>query len=151
MASIRVARAGLSDLDALAPLFDAYRVFYGQSKDLIAAKAFVNDRLSKEDGVIFMAWSGSTAVGFTQLYPTYSSVSMQAFYILIDLFVHPDHRKKGIGALLLEAAQAFASQNGMKGLALETANDNPAQKLYERLGWKKDTEFLHYFWTAPKT
>ncbi|HAI44518.1 MAG TPA: GNAT family N-acetyltransferase, partial [Maribacter sp.] len=36
--------------------------------------------------------------------------------------------------------------NGYKGLALETAIDNPAQKLYEKLDWEKDSHCFHYFW-----
>jgi hypothetical protein len=37
-------------------------------------------------------------------------------------------------------------QTNAKGLALSTATDNPAQYLYERLGWEKETGFLNYFW-----
>lgn len=80
-----------------------------------------------------------------QLYPVFSSVSLASFYILNDLYVDPKQQNKGIGEALLNRAIKFSKDKNSKGLALETAKDNPAQKLYERMGWKKDSKFLHYF------
>ncbi|MEM7381595.1 MAG: GNAT family N-acetyltransferase, partial [Bacteroidota bacterium] len=94
------------------------------------------------------AYSNETAIGFTQLFTSFSSVSMQAVYILNDLFVDPEYRKQGVGELLLNRAKDHCIEYNYKGLALETAVDNPAQKLYERLGWVKDSHCFHYFWTA---
>jgi len=73
---------------------------------------------------------------------------MQPIFVLNDLFVSDQHRKKGIGEALLNHAKHYCKELGYKGLALETATDNPAQDLYERLGWKKDVLCFHYFWTA---
>jgi len=73
---------------------------------------------------------------------------MQAIYVLNDLYVLPDYRKKRIGEALLNEAKEYCSAMGYKGLALETAIDNPAQKLYERLGWEKDVHCFHYFWSS---
>ena len=145
-----IKQATALDIDRIAPLFDAYRVFYGQESDVEAAKAFLLERLKKEENIVFIALKNNVAVGFTQLYPTFSSVSMRQFYILNDLFVAPEVRKKGIGEQLLNHAKEFCQINNSKGLALETAADNPAQKLYERLGWEKDEAYLHYFWNNPK-
>ena len=47
---------------------------------------------------------------------------------------------------LLNKAKAFAISENAKGLTLETEVTNPAQKLYERLDWIKDTEVFHYTW-----
>lgn len=140
----------LSDLDLIAPLFDAYRVFYKQPSDLDTARAFLKTRLAQNESVIFLAIRDGKPSGFTQLYLTFSSVSMQPFYILNDLFVIPEFRKKGIGEALLNHAKEFCKSKNYKGLALETATNNPAQKLYERLGWEKDEDYFHYFWKNPK-
>jgi len=145
---ISVIKATTSHIDQLAVLFDQYRVFYKQASDLRAATEFLDERFLKNESVVFMAYLDEEAVGFTQLYTSFSSVSMQAIYVLNDLFVSPAHRKKGIGAALLNKAKAHCKQMRFKGLALETAVDNPAQELYERLGWKKDVQCFHYFWTA---
>ena len=86
--------------------------------------------------------------GFTQLYSSYSTVSLRPIFILNDLYVYNEFRKKGIGEVLLNGAKDYCIFSDYKGLALETAINNPAQKLYERLGWKKNTSSLYYFWEA---
>lgn len=144
---MEIVKATLTHLDAVAGLFNEYRIFYNQKTDIDAATAFLKDRITKNQSVILLAIDeNDEKVGFTQLYPTYSSVSLQPFYILNDLFVKPSIRSKGVGETLLKAAKELCVIENCKGLALETATDNPAQKLYERLNWKQDGNFLHYFW-----
>ena len=145
---ITVSRANTAHISELIPLFDAYRVFYKQESDVRSARAFLEARLKNDEAVIFMAHSENIPIGFTQLFTSFSSVSMKPVFILNDLYVHSDFRKKGVGELLLNAAKAHCKELKYKGLALETAIDNPAQKLYERLGWEKDLHCYHYFWTA---
>ncbi|WP_190809028.1 GNAT family N-acetyltransferase [Flagellimonas sp. S3867] len=144
---MEIRRASLQDLELIVPLFDAYRVFYEQKSDLEAARIFLKKRFSKDETVIFLALDKGKPIGFTQLYMTFSSVSLQPFFILNDLFVAPEARKLGVGEALLNSAKEHCKQMGYKGLALETGVDNPAQKLYERLGWEKDEAYLHYFWS----
>ncbi len=136
-------------ISELTPLFDQYRVFYEQTSNLEAAKAFLTLRIKQNESVIFMAYEGEVAIGFTQLYTTFSSVSMRPFYVLNDLYVNAEYRKKGVGEALLNCAKKHCLEKGYKGLALETAPNNPAQHLYERLGWTKQSN-LFYFWDAPK-
>ena len=147
--TINIVRAKQSDIQVLVPLFDQYRVFYGQNSNPSAASDFLEKRFANNESIVFLAWVKSRAVGFTQLFTTFSSVSMQSVFILNDLYVVPEHRGEGIGRALLFRAQQYCISEGYKGLALETAMNNPAQKLYNRMGWEKDTEFLHYFWSAP--
>jgi len=138
-------RAELDDLDALAPLFDAYRRFYGQPSDIAGARAFLADRFKRGESVIFLAVVDGAIVGFTQLYPSFSSVSMKRLWVLNDLFVTPDARKSGAGRALLERAERWAAETGAKGLTLSTQLTNlSAQRLYEACGWTKDDEFIHY-------
>lgn len=143
---MRVMRAGLEHLDVLVPLFDGYRQFYQQPSNLEGAREFLSERLERGESVIFLALSDSAeGLGFTQLYPSFSSVSMRRLWILNDLFVAPMARKLGVGQALMERARAFALESGAKGLTLQTAVDNlPAQSLYESLGWRRETEFYTY-------
>lgn len=143
--SLQVIPAGLEHLEALAPLFDGYRQFYKQESDLTGAKAFLEARLQREESVVFLALEGTEALGFTQLYPSFSSVSMARLWILNDLFVNPAARGKGVGEALLARAAEFARETGAVGLQLETATDNyPAQGLYQRAGWRRETAFYTY-------
>jgi len=139
-----IRRASGNDVDAIAPLFDAYRQFYRQASDPTAARGFLRDRLSNEESVVLVAEEDGMAVGFTQLYPLFSSVSLGPIFVLNDLFVVPSHRRKRVGARLLEAARALGEAAGAHYLELSTAVDNPAQRLYESSGWVADREFLHY-------
>lgn len=145
-----IKKATISDLERIVPLFDAYRVFYKQKSDFELARRFLKERFANNESVIFIALEDEEPIGFTQLYKTFSSVSLQLSYILNDLYVSPNHRKKGVGEALLNQAKLHCQEMGYKGLALETASDNPAQKLYERLSWENDASYIHYFWKNSK-
>jgi GNAT superfamily N-acetyltransferase len=142
---VRTVRAELDDLDALVPLFDGYRRFYGQPPDPDAARTFLADRIKRGESVIFLAVADGEIVGFTQLYPSFSSVSLKRLWVLNDLFVEPDARRSGAGRALLLRAERWATETGAKGLTLSTQITNlSAQRLYESCGWTQDDEFLHY-------
>lgn len=147
----RVVQVSVQRVDLVAPLFDAYRQFYGQAPDLAGARRFLVERLSRGESVIFAAVEDGQALGFTQLYPSFSSVSMKAIWILNDLFVAAEARHRGVGARLLRAARDHAMQTGAFRLELATAVTNTtAQALYERDGWQRNTAFLHYEYELPK-
>src|SRR6266436_9439203 len=143
---IDVVEGDISLVDEVVPLFDGYRRFYGQTSDPPGIRAFLQERFVRHDSVVFLARTPEgRAVGFVQLYPSFSSVSMQRLWILNDLFVVPEARRRGIARALMSRAQAFARESRAKGLVLETAVDNhAAQALYESLGWHRQTEFCTY-------
>lgn len=144
--NIRIVQATINELEELATIFDQYRVFYKQDSNLAEAKSFLFDKFEHRESVIFLAKADERIVGFTQLYPSFSSISMQRSWILNDLFVASDYRQYGIGRLLLNKAREHAVATRAKGLALSTAMDNPiAQSLYESLGYEKDDQFYHYY------
>jgi GNAT superfamily N-acetyltransferase len=137
-------RVTAEQVDLIVSLFDAYRQFYGQTPDLEGARRFLAERLGRGESVIFAVIEDGRALGFTQLYPSFSSVSMKPIWILNDLFVADGARRRGVGARLLQAAREMALRTGTARLALSTAVTNTkAQALYERDGWRRDTEFLH--------
>lgn len=143
---MNILQAQLEHIDDLATLFDGYRQFYRQDSNLEKAKTFLSERIKNKESVIYIAYIDNKAVGFTQLYPLFSSVSMQRMYILNDLFVDGSIRSKGVGQALIQAAKDFCIQKGYKGLGIQTENTNPAQHLYERVGFVKDPD-LQFFWT----
>jgi ribosomal protein S18 acetylase RimI-like enzyme len=143
---IRVRRADLPDLDRVAVLFDLYRQFYGAPADLGLAREFLSRRLERSESVILVAARGDQLpVGFTQMYPTFCSVSAAPIYVLYDLYVEISARRGGIGRALLNASTAHARDTGAVRLELATARTNhAAQALYEALGWTRDDEFHRY-------
>jgi ribosomal protein S18 acetylase RimI-like enzyme len=145
--TLRIRRATVDDVEALAPLFDGYRQFYRQPSDLSRARAFLLDRLSRSESVVYLAEIEGRAspVGFTQLYPSFTSVSTGRAWILNDLYVSPDARRYGVGRALLDRARDHAVETGAIYLELATEVSNAtAQRLYESLGWVREVGFHHY-------
>jgi GNAT superfamily N-acetyltransferase len=142
---IDVIRASLEHIDQLTPLFDGYRQFYRQPSDLDGARQFLTERLANDESVIFLAVMDDSALGFTQLYPLFSSVSMRSLWLLNDLYVTPEGRRRGVATALMERARQFSIETGAKGLNLATEISNiAAQALYEGQGWTRDERFYHY-------
>lgn len=141
---IELRRATEGDVPHLVPLFGAYREFYRQRPEPRAEDAYLADRIIREEAVVFLAERSGEAIGFTLLYPSFSSISLRPIWVLNDLYVRPAERRNGVGALLIRRAVEFARVSGAEYLTLETAKDNPAQRLYEAEGWRRDEEFLHY-------
>jgi GNAT superfamily N-acetyltransferase len=141
-----------TNVGLIAPLFDAYRQFYGQPPDPEVALGFLCERLQRGESVIFAVIDGENAIGFTQLYPSFSSVSLKPIWILNDLFVAEKARRRGVGARLLKAAVRHAQQTGAVRLVLCTGVENTAaQALYEQEAWQKDLAFFHYKYELSKT
>ncbi len=146
MSTISIRQAALADIEALSVLFDGYRQFYGRDSDVPAAKKFLIERFGNGESVLFIAHDGSEPIGFTQLYPSFSSVSLGRIYVLNDLFVNELGRRKGVGAKLLAAAADFAHTVGAIRLGLSTALTNTsAQALYEAEGWERDDDFFYTY------
>jgi GNAT superfamily N-acetyltransferase len=149
---LQLIRVTSEKVGLIAPLFDAYRQFYGQTPDLEGARRFLFERLQRGESIIYAVVEDESALGFTQLYPSFSSVSLKPIWILNDLFVVEKARRQGIGARLLLAARDHALQHGAVRLVLSTAVENAtAQALYEQQGWQKETAFLHYKFELSKT
>jgi|SRR5579884_1636795 len=146
---VAVVQVDPDQVDLVAPLFDGYRQFYGRASDLAGARAFLGERLENNESVIFLALierdGQAVPVGFTQLYPIFTSTGMRRTWLLNDLFVAPDARGLGVGRALLTHARDYAAETGAAGLTLQTAVTNTAaQALYESLGWTRDVEFYTY-------
>jgi len=143
---MKILRAEANHAGLIAPLFDQYRQFYRMSADEAGAEKFLRERMQKNESVIFVATDDAgAALGFTQLYPSFSSTVMKRLWILNDLYVVPQYRRSGVAKALMERARQWGIETGAAELMLETAVDNEkAQRLYESLGWKRDTEFLTY-------
>lgn len=138
-------QATIEDLQGVSELFNLYRMFYQQESDLDGAKSYISSRIKNQESVIFVVKEDQQYTGFTQLYPTFSSISMKRAWILNDLYVASEARKKGVGEILLQKVKEYAVETGANSVSLSTAPDNfAAQRLYERNGYTQDTQFLHY-------
>jgi ribosomal protein S18 acetylase RimI-like enzyme len=143
---VLIRQANVDDLDLIVPMFEAYRQFYKQPPDLELARAFLLERFQHNQSIIFLALDlNGYPLGFTQLYPSFSSGLAKRIFVLNDLFVVSEARRRKVGHLLLQAAAEFGRKVGAARLTLSTALDNaPAQALYEFSGWQQDNVFCTY-------
>jgi len=139
-----IRRAKKKDIHKLSVLFDKYRIFYKQESDVENARSFLKKRLKRKESVIFVAEERDELIGFTQLFPIFSSVSMKRTWLLNDLYVNEKSRGIGAATKLLEAAKEFGIETNSKWILLQTAEDNfTAQKVYEKNGWIKEMDFFY--------
>src|SRR5699024_595415 len=118
---MKIIQATLEDLDTLTELFNLYRLFQKQESDEIGS------------------------AGFALLYPSFTSVGMQRSWILNDLYVKESFRNQGVAHELLHEVIEFAKSTNANGVALETCDDNyVAQRLYEKVGFKKEENLFYY-------
>lgn len=146
---ITIRTATLKDLSGLAQLFNQYRIFYKQESDIAAAWQFLSDRITGNEAVIFVAEEGEGGlVGYTQLFPLFSSVRLKRMWLLNDLFVMQSRRGRGISKLLIDAAKQLAMDTNACGLLLDTAKSNTiGNKLYPAVDFKLEESTNYYFWT----
>jgi ribosomal protein S18 acetylase RimI-like enzyme len=71
---------------------------------------------------------------------------------VIDIALLPEHRRKGIGGGLLRGLLDEAAAGG-KSVTIHVERNNPARRLYERLGFEHERdEGLYWFmrWRPPR-
>ncbi|MBW0160364.1 MAG: GNAT family N-acetyltransferase [Sediminibacterium sp. Gen4] len=144
-----VRTAVIKDIDQLTILFEAYRIFYGMHPDAKEARKFLEERLTKGDSVIILSECNTIISGFLQLYPIFSSTKMKRLWLLNDLFVDKELRRKGCSIKLIKAAQEFCIQTNACGLLLETEKTNfAANRLYQKLDFQVDQNHNYYTWIS---
>lgn len=142
---MHVIRATTSDVPLAAPLFAAYREFYGEPYDLAPATAFLTLRLERGESIVLLALEGENVVGISQIYPAFSSTRLAPIWILNDLFVTEDARGSGAADALLETAANLGQEAGAIAIELSTAHTNlRAQSVYARHGYQLDEKYRSY-------
>ena len=152
MCNIIVRQAGEADIEALAEVVKRYRDFQGVARqDMQEIKKFLHERIENSESVILIAVHepARAIVGFVQLYPVFSTVSLQRQWLLNDFYVDEKDRNAGIGSLLMEAVKTHF-RGKAKGFILVAAKANTgAKRFYNKHGWKTDTfDFYCYFYDA---
>jgi GNAT superfamily N-acetyltransferase len=144
---IIIRRGAEPDLPGISQLFDQYRVFYKRESDLPSAERFLRERMENGESVIFVAASGNRLIGFTQLYPLFSSTRMKRLWLLNDLYVLLEFRGRGVSKQLLEAAKDLSRVTGAAGLLLETEKSNTiGNHLYPAAEFEKYEGNNFYWW-----
>ncbi|MGH8438937.1 MAG: GNAT family N-acetyltransferase [Pseudomonas sp.] len=145
---MRIIKATLEHLDLLAPLFVKYREFYGQLPYPDSSRSFLEKRLERGESIIYLALADdddNKLMGFCQLYPSFSSLSLKRVWILNDIYVAEDSRRMLVADHLMREAKKMAKETNAVRLRVSTSNDNEvAMKTYESIGFREDNEFKSY-------
>ena len=144
---MKIIQANETHIDQLVELFDAYRVWYRKTSDKSNARTFLLERMQSKESVIYVAEDDNgNLVGFTQLYPIFSSTRMKRMWLLNDLFVHPENRGLGISKMLINQAKDLAKSNIACGILLETEKSNDiGNQLYPKMDFELESNNF-YFW-----
>lgn len=145
---MRIIRATLEHLDLLAPLFVSYREYYGQLPYPDSSREFLRKRLEHGESVIYLALpedDDNKLMGFCQLYPSFSSLSLKRVWILNDIYVAEDSRRMLVADHLMREAKRMAKDTNAVRMRVSTSIDNEvAMRTYESIGFREDTEFKNY-------
>lgn len=137
-----IRKATVQDLDQLTTLFDQYLVFYKKPSNIEKHKSFLKERMENNEAIIFIAFDETIkekAIGFTLIYPTFSSILLSKILILNDLYVDSTIRNNGTGEKLILKTIELAKELDVRLVRLRTAKNNIiAQGLYHKMGFVRD-------------
>ncbi|MDQ6478145.1 GNAT family N-acetyltransferase [Dyadobacter sp. LHD-138] len=145
---MRIEKCTINHLPQLTMLFNEYRIHFDQESDLAISYNFLKDRLENNQATIFAAINEDSRelMGFTLLYPMFSSLKAKSTWTLNDMFISERYRKFGVATRLLEEVREFGAKTDAEWIMLKTGMENTrAQALYEKFGFRKDEGHFYYY------
>lgn len=130
----------LNDAHSLAPLLAAYTQSLKRGAprrpDDFYAETLLQDRAAE----ILGARLDAALVGFAVFYDLPDPVSGMRYGLVDHLFVHHDHRRKGIGKALVDVLADRAEERGWARLELSAPRQpEDGRKLYEKVAAPADS------------
>jgi GNAT superfamily N-acetyltransferase len=147
MNKLTIRQATIQDLSKIVPIFDSYRAYFKQQKDPVRVEQFLFEKFEHMESVIFIAQLEDEVVGFAQLYPIFSSLTLQRVWLLNDFFIAEEYWGSGVGTQLFAKVKEFTLLTKSKGIELSVEHTNKkAWAFWEKQGFKMDEEFRYYFY-----
>ncbi|MGQ0286419.1 GNAT family N-acetyltransferase [Pasteurellaceae bacterium 22721_9_1] len=132
---MRIFKAEQWNLAVLLPLFEEYRLSHGMAENPDRTLTFLNNRIRFSESIFFIAFDDQQkAVGFIQLYPRLSSLQLQRYWQLTDIFVQEGSKKTEIYTALIEKAKEFVSFTQSNMLTVE--QDEKQRQMLEMEGFQ---------------
>jgi GNAT superfamily N-acetyltransferase len=125
------------------PLLSQFLIESSRPLPVAADLERLDDAIRKGSVRFYMALEGEErVVGVVSLTLGFSTMRMQPFALLADLYVHPGHRGRGAAAALLLAAMDAAHELRCGFLTTETARG--MEGVFQRFGWAQTTDVLAF-------
>ena len=107
---------------------------------------YLDTECAVHNGCIIMAHCGEQAAGFVCVVATTRGESPEdpaPFAWIHDLYVKPEHRRRGVASMLMAEAERFARGEGAHLLRLGVLDGNErARRFYERHGFREHAHVL---------
>lgn len=140
-----IRQATIQDLPKIVPIFDCYREYFQQQKNPTKVEEFLFKKFEQLESVIFIAEQNSEFIGVAQLYPVFSSLTLERVWLLNDFFISEEYRSRRVGTELFKKVKEFSKLTKAKGIELSVEHSNTmAWEFWEKQGFKLDDEFRYY-------
>src|SRR5690606_6648357 len=112
----------------LTPMFIKYREFYGELPFPESSRKFLETRLKRKESAIYLALAADEdkLLGYCQLFPSFSSLSLKRVWILNDIYVAEDARRMLVADRLLQTAKQMAKDSNAVRMLVATSVSNEA-------------------------
>ena len=120
--------------------FDSRRFLAASNRTPAGYASFLGTQLEDPDVAVLVADDDGDVIGYA--YAAVEGYDYMALRgpagVLHDVIVDPEHRRRGVGRLLLDAALAYLKSRGAPRVVLSTAEQNePAQRLFGSAGFRR--------------
>jgi ribosomal protein S18 acetylase RimI-like enzyme len=129
--TIRIATA--NDIESISCLYDEFYKYNHSQQPFFCAVAKESGEYPKSvidgsTGDIFIAEIGGAIIGFIHIEeektPPFPSVAQHKFACIVDFYVTPDYRKRGVGKALLEQVKKWSVNRKLEYLELFVLEEN---------------------------
>jgi len=120
--------------------FDSRRFLAARDRTPVDYASFISTQLEDPDVAVLVADDNGDVIGYA--YAAVEGYDYMALRgpagVLHDVIVDPEHRRRGVGRLLLDATLAYLKSRGAPRVVLSTAEQNePAQRLFASVGFRR--------------
>ncbi|MCI7480642.1 GNAT family N-acetyltransferase [[Pasteurella] aerogenes] len=132
---MKIFKAEQWNLESLLPLFEQYRMAHNMAENPERTFTFLANRIRFSESIFFLALDQhENAVGFIQLYPRLSSLQLQRYWQLTDIFVQDIPNKTEIYTALIAKAKEFVRYTQSTRLVIE--QNQQQQEILEQEGFR---------------
>jgi ribosomal protein S18 acetylase RimI-like enzyme len=134
-ADLGVRPAGAADAEAIGRLLHDFNTEYDEitpGPEAVADR--VRELLAGDDFVVLLAGAEPRGLSVLRFRPSIWTPGLECY--IAELYVQPEHRRRGLGLALMNASLEAARARGADYVEVATSEDDTgARALYERLGF----------------
>ena len=144
--TVRIRGAVPDDVPEILTLIQELAEFERLPDQVIATEEILRDSLFGEGAVarVILAEVSGEPVGFTVYFYNFSTFVGRPGIYIEDIYIRPDHRGAGIGALMLRHCARVALEEKCGRIEMAVLHWNPARSFYERYGAEAMEDWIIY-------